>query len=180
MDGDIDYSKYSDDDLNEALRRIDKQRYPKNYANLLKEAASRPFVQPPQSGRPRRPALANTIVAFYGIASVLTGLAALLILVTWPAAKEALDRNSTATLVTLAAAKATLISAGTIQLFRMKRSSFYFYCAALVLTTVQTLANLVTGTPLGSVLGGYFLIGYTPLLLTSIYTWRLRRQNVLT
>jgi hypothetical protein len=41
MDGDIDYSKYSAEDLNEALARIDKQRFPVNYANLLKEAASR-------------------------------------------------------------------------------------------------------------------------------------------
>jgi hypothetical protein len=37
----------------------------------------------------------------------------------------------------------------------------------------------LTGMPLGSVLGGYFIIGYVPILLTSIYTWRLRRQNVL-
>jgi hypothetical protein len=46
MDGDIDYSKFSRIDLVEALTRIDKQRYPKNYANLLKEVGARPPAVP--------------------------------------------------------------------------------------------------------------------------------------
>ena len=44
MDGEIDYSKYTREDLDEALGRIDKLSFPKNYANLLKESACRPLT----------------------------------------------------------------------------------------------------------------------------------------
>jgi hypothetical protein len=104
---------------------------------------------------------------------------ALVLILLVPAAREKLYQTLSETLV-MAAIKAAFISAGTIQLFRMKRSSFYLYCVPFVLTTVQTLTNLVTGTPLGSVFGGYFFIGNIPLLLAIIYTYRLRRQSVLT
>jgi hypothetical protein len=64
MDGDIDYSKYSASELQEAMARIDKQRYPINYATLLKEAASRPISQSLVPGESRRPALTKAIVIF--------------------------------------------------------------------------------------------------------------------
>jgi len=51
MDGDIDYSKYSRDELNEALSRIDKRRYPRNYAKIVEEAGARP-VAPAPTQRP--------------------------------------------------------------------------------------------------------------------------------
>lgn len=178
MDGDINYSKYSAEDLNEALARIDRQRFPLNYANLLKEAAARPVIQPQESRELRRPALVKAIVIFYGAALSLTMLAFVLILLV-PAAREKIYQAPSGTLA-MSAIGAALNAAATIQLFRMKRSSFYFYCAAFALTTVQAAASLMAGMPLGSVLGGYFFVGYIPLLLTSIYTWRLTRQNVLT
>jgi hypothetical protein len=46
MDGDIDYSKFTRMELDEALTRIDRHRYPKNYANLVEEAAIRPAAAP--------------------------------------------------------------------------------------------------------------------------------------
>jgi hypothetical protein len=44
MDSDIDYSKFSREELDEALKRINKQRFPQNYANLLKESDGRPYI----------------------------------------------------------------------------------------------------------------------------------------
>jgi hypothetical protein len=49
MDGEIDYSKYTTDELNESLSRIDKQRYPRNYAKLIEEIRTRPGVPPPRA-----------------------------------------------------------------------------------------------------------------------------------
>jgi hypothetical protein len=50
MDGEIDYSKYTRADLDEAFGRIDKLRFPKNYANLLEESARRPLTDVAQYG----------------------------------------------------------------------------------------------------------------------------------
>lgn len=49
MDGDIDYSKYGRPELDDALKRIDRDLWPRNYANLTREIASRPPEQPPSS-----------------------------------------------------------------------------------------------------------------------------------
>jgi hypothetical protein len=42
MDGDIDYSKYSRAQLEEALSRIDSARYPQNFARLQRELQMKP------------------------------------------------------------------------------------------------------------------------------------------
>lgn len=41
-DGEIDYSRYSRSQLEEALTRIDAGRYPGNHSKLLKELQARP------------------------------------------------------------------------------------------------------------------------------------------
>jgi hypothetical protein len=46
MDGDIDYSKFTRAELNEALTRIDRARYPKNLSNLLTALAAAPVDRP--------------------------------------------------------------------------------------------------------------------------------------
>ena len=46
MDGDIDYTKYGRPELEDALSSIDRTLWPKNYANLTRELASRPPPPP--------------------------------------------------------------------------------------------------------------------------------------
>jgi hypothetical protein len=46
MDGDVNYSQFSRASLEEALTNIDKQKYPRNYANLLNELNGRPPSPP--------------------------------------------------------------------------------------------------------------------------------------
>ncbi len=179
MDGEIDYSKYSRDDLNEALGRIDKQRYPQNYANLLKESASRPVVSPAQSSGPRRPVLVKVILVIYSTAIVLTGLVVIMVLITWPATKEPLRQIPTRVWVEGGIGLALTLSA-MVLLFRMKRSAFYFCVAGSALATVGNVGNLVSGMPISSVLTPTVLFGYILSLLVSYYTWSLSRQNVLT
>lgn len=52
MDGGIDYSAFSRAQLEDALTRIDKDRYPRNYESLVRELQVRPTV-PPVAGAPR-------------------------------------------------------------------------------------------------------------------------------
>jgi hypothetical protein len=51
MDGDIDYSKYSAEDLNEALARIDKQRFPVRLAHPSHRGRTHPSQQRLQRDR---------------------------------------------------------------------------------------------------------------------------------
>jgi len=51
VDGNIDYSKYGRPELEDALSRIDRNLWPKNYANLTRELAKRP---PPPPDPPAR------------------------------------------------------------------------------------------------------------------------------
>lgn len=46
MDGKIDYSKYSDRELQQAAESIDAARYPKNHENLIRERERRLLAQP--------------------------------------------------------------------------------------------------------------------------------------
>jgi hypothetical protein len=46
MDGGIDYSAFSRAQLEDALTRIDKDRYPRNYESLVRELQVRPMVSP--------------------------------------------------------------------------------------------------------------------------------------
>jgi len=47
VDGDIDYSKYSRQQLTEVREHIDALRYPRNFENLQRELENRPPEQPP-------------------------------------------------------------------------------------------------------------------------------------
>jgi hypothetical protein len=50
-DGALDYSGFTRQQLAEALERIDRSRYPRNYTNLTNELASRP-IENPEPNRP--------------------------------------------------------------------------------------------------------------------------------
>jgi hypothetical protein len=52
-DGQIDYSRFTRAELNDALRSIDRSRYPKNYASLV-QALSQAEVLPEKEGAPQR------------------------------------------------------------------------------------------------------------------------------
>jgi len=41
MDGQVDYSSYSEEELRQALRFIDRQRYPLNFQRIQSELAAR-------------------------------------------------------------------------------------------------------------------------------------------
>jgi hypothetical protein len=61
MDGDIDYSRYSRAQLEEALTRIDRSKYPVNYENLRRELDAR-APEPQRETRP--PSTAFLIVCY--------------------------------------------------------------------------------------------------------------------
>src|SRR5215469_5244347 len=69
MDGDFDYSRLSRSQLEEALTRIDKDRYPVNYQRILRELE----VRPPES--PAVPVQAEqsllNLIAWYSIGLVV-------------------------------------------------------------------------------------------------------------
>lgn len=77
VDGDIDYSKYGRPELEDALSRIDRDLWPKNYANLTRELANRP---PPTAPPLKAKASANSDAMKSGnpalTASTFDGLAA--------------------------------------------------------------------------------------------------------
>ena len=54
MDGDIDYSKYGRAELLDALSSIDRNLWPRNYANLTRELASRPPLADAPAAAPAR------------------------------------------------------------------------------------------------------------------------------
>jgi hypothetical protein len=64
-DGDIDYSKFSRAQLEDALSRIDRDRYPRNYESLVKELGVRPVETPV----PRQRDMRNwvTLIGWYQI-----------------------------------------------------------------------------------------------------------------
>jgi hypothetical protein len=68
---------------------------------------------------------------------------------------------------------------GTIQLSRMRRSSFYFYVAAFVCTIAQYLDYFGVGLPYATPLRPSQWIGLAIGALICGYTWYLRRINVL-
>jgi hypothetical protein len=61
MDGDIDYSRYSRADLEEAITRIDRSKFPINYQNLHRELDTRP----PEPARETRPPSAALLIVCY-------------------------------------------------------------------------------------------------------------------
>jgi hypothetical protein len=67
MDGDIDYTALSRAQLAEALTRIDKVRYPRNYENLVRELSARPPDSPQQS----RPVTLLAVIGRYTLSLVM-------------------------------------------------------------------------------------------------------------
>jgi len=68
MDGDTDYSKYSRAQLEEALTRIDANRYPRNFQNLTKELRGRP---PDLPSEPKTTSVA-ALIGRYSLALLFT------------------------------------------------------------------------------------------------------------
>lgn len=71
MDGDIDYSRYSRADLEEAIARIDRSRFPINYQNLRRELDTR---DPELLREPRPPSVAFLIVCYTAAVLVLNAV----------------------------------------------------------------------------------------------------------
>jgi hypothetical protein len=74
MDGDFDYSRLSRTQLEEALTRIDKGRYPVNYQRILKELEARPPDSQTPPTRPEQSVL--NLIAWYSIGLVVAYLVA--------------------------------------------------------------------------------------------------------
>jgi uncharacterized membrane protein HdeD (DUF308 family) len=123
----------------------------------------------------RRPRLVWAIVIFYGVDFVLVTLITLLIAVNWeklpPSAKESF-RTIPVTTWLIMAVVVLLWVLGTIQLFRLRRSAFYFYASGLVLGAV---GRIVISQPLS----GYTLLGWGTGLFVCAYAWHLSRRGVL-
>jgi hypothetical protein len=66
----------------------------------------------------------------------------------------------------------TLIA--TVQLFRLRRSAFYLYAIAVVVSITQSVPLYVRGA-----YHGYQFVGLTIQLLVCFYAWRLLRANLL-
>jgi hypothetical protein len=75
MDGDVDYSRYSRAELEEALSSIDRSRFPRNYEHLRRELDSRAPEPQPQPIRPLRAFFA--LLALSGVFYVIDCLVVL-------------------------------------------------------------------------------------------------------
>jgi hypothetical protein len=76
MDGDIDYSRFSRAQLEDALTRVDRARYPRNYENLRRELDAR-APEPHQVAR--APSIAVLVGCYAGAFLLVQGLANLLL-----------------------------------------------------------------------------------------------------
>lgn len=70
MDGDFDYSQLSRPQLEEALTRIDRARYPINYQRILRELEVRPPESPAAQSAQAQPSVLN-LIAWYSIGLVV-------------------------------------------------------------------------------------------------------------
>jgi hypothetical protein len=69
MDGDFDYSRLSRTQLEEALTRIDKGRYPINYQRILKELEVRPPESPAAPAEAKQSVL--NLITWYSLGLVV-------------------------------------------------------------------------------------------------------------
>jgi hypothetical protein len=124
----------------------------------------------------RRPGLVWAIVVFYGMAYVVL-LLAVVFAVTWDttqaATKEA-DRTPPLSAWLFDGLRIILLPLGTIELFRLKRSSFYFYATALILSIVRVPLSQSASAP-----SGYDVFSWATDLFVCVYTWHLGKRGTL-
>jgi hypothetical protein len=81
-DGDVDYRSFTRAQLEEALSRIDPQRYPLNHARLLRELAARPPIAtqaPIHKGGVSKPSSARLVITYTVTLTILSVFAGFII-----------------------------------------------------------------------------------------------------
>jgi hypothetical protein len=180
-DGTIDYSTFSRAQLVEALSRINRSRYPRNFETLKRELDSRgPEASPviPATSK-RRPFLVWLIVVTTGLEFLFMAIVGSLVMHYW----DSLPNTATAELKSVpvidwvaAGLGAALNLLATIQLFRMKRSALYLTLAAVVPGLLETLRTYFAGTLQLSLT---VLAGYSVAFMICWYVWCLYRKQML-
>lgn len=131
----------------------------------------------------RRPPLVWLLVLIHGFLSAFVLIAGALALWFWPHLPESAKLQALAvpTSVDILMVVATMLqAAGTVQMFRMKRSAFLFFgCLVILLAVKSGLYLILTHTPPSSYFGLGMLEGYVLDLLTCWYTWSLGAKGVL-
>jgi hypothetical protein len=129
-----------------------------------------------------RPPLVRLLVTAYGLLFDLVALGILLLAPVWNELPES-TKSALRSIGPLEWGVTTLIAGlnlvGTIQLFRMRRSSFYCYVAALTVATTHTISAVVKGAPLNGALRSFSGFGYMLGAASCAYTWHLLKNREL-
>jgi len=127
------------------------------------------------SNRSPRPALVWLITVVYAIVFALMAFVGGYLFSRWETLPERLKAQwraippTTHVAVTIECA---LLVIAIVQLFRMRRSAFYFYAIAFAASVAISLPSFVTSRYRGSQFVGLFV-----QLLVCLYIWRLLRAN---
>jgi hypothetical protein len=193
IDGQIDYSNYSRDELIDCITHVDSRRFPMNHANTLLELSKRP---PPKSvsvdaatptlrsdtSKLRRPIAVWIIAVFYLLGSAVLMPVYIAVRGGWlhipmtPAAQAFIDKLNVIDDISCVIA-VTLTTYAAISLLRLQRKAFYLFSAAFgcnVLMMMYTASR-------GLLTQRYFetMFGLLVLLMVCAYSRSLMNRRVL-
>lgn len=188
IDGQIDYSQFSREDLIDSIRHVDVRRFPLNHANAVSELGKRPVPKADstivtdtevltRSSTDRRP-MAVWIIFWFTIPCVVVLVPSyfavrggLLQLSATPALQSIVDRyNLVDDLSVVAIAALNLFAA--FSLLRLRRSAFYLFATAFACNILATLYVASRGllnpnyvSTLVGLVGAFLVVTYTRTLL---------------
>jgi len=188
IDGQIEYSIYSRNDLIDCVQHIDPERFPVNHANALRELQSRPRPEfAPQVAAPvattRRPIGVWVVFLVYVVADAvlvptyfLTRSGSLSLKMS-PAQQAYFGRLTFFDDVSVAIMFGLTLYAA-VSLLRLRRSAYYAFSIAWVFNVGLTVWAILARDYL-SVVHGSNLIGLLGALLVCVYCRSLLKRGVL-
>jgi len=191
IDGQIDYSSFSRDELIDCIRHVDSRRFPKNHANALLELGKRPVPESvaaitatpavqASAGMRRRPTAVWIIFAYYTLGIAWVGPVVFAVhagMLQLPPAQQAIFDKFNLLDSIFTAGVLAFNAYAAVSLIRLQRQAFYLFATAFgcnVLATVYAASRgILDQRYVGTVLG---LLG---AFLTCLYVRSLMNRGVL-